>query len=154
MAKKESFLYTYSKALRCTFFGEWKNSCSSKFVELLLLNRVKARWSKNRAAQGFYYINSFSSNIFGPNSKTCTCKVRAAWGRVSRGLTVNGIFKISGFHWSKWAIACLIWRTFIFWIFSLQPPRLLTNLKNESSPNKAIYSSFRSVEATDFENAI
>ena len=24
----------YSKALRCTFFGEWKNSCSSKFVQL------------------------------------------------------------------------------------------------------------------------
>ena len=29
------------------------------------------------------------SNIFGPNSKTCTCEVRAAWGRVSRGLTVQ-----------------------------------------------------------------
>ena len=28
------------------------------------------------------------SNIFGPNSKTCTCEVRAAWGPVSRGLTV------------------------------------------------------------------
>ena len=46
---------------------------------------------------------------------------------------LNGIFEISGFHWSKWAIACLIWRTFIFQIFSLQPPRLLTNLKNESA---------------------
>ena len=78
----------YSKALRCTFFGERKKSCSSKFVQLLLLNRMKARWLKNRAAQGFHYINSFISNIFGPNSKTCTCKVRAAWGRVSRGLTV------------------------------------------------------------------
>ena len=28
------------------------------------------------------------SSIFGPNSKTCTCEIRAAWGRVSRGLTV------------------------------------------------------------------
>ena len=81
----------YSKALRCTFFGERKNSCSSKFVQLLLLNRVKARWSKKRAAQGFHYINSFISNFFGPNSKTCTCEVRAAWGRVSRGLTVYSI---------------------------------------------------------------
>ena len=36
----------------------------------------------------------------------------------------------------------------------LSKTRLLTNLKNESFPNKAIYSSFRSVEATDFENAI
>ena len=27
----------YSKALRCTFFGERKKSCSSKFVQLLLL---------------------------------------------------------------------------------------------------------------------
>ena len=33
----------YSKALRSTFFGERENSCSSKFVQLLLLNRVKAR---------------------------------------------------------------------------------------------------------------
>ena len=23
----------YSRALRCTFFGEWKNSCSSKFMQ-------------------------------------------------------------------------------------------------------------------------
>ena len=78
----------YSWALRCTFFEEGKNSCRSKFVQLLLLNRVKVRWSKNHAAQGFHYRNSFISNFFGHNSKTCTCKVRAAWGRVSRGLTV------------------------------------------------------------------
>ena len=78
----------YSKALRCTFFGERKNSCSSKFVQLLLLNRVKARWSENRAAQGFHFINLFISSFFGPNSKTCTCEVRAARGRVSQGLTV------------------------------------------------------------------
>ena len=78
----------YSKALRCTFFWKRKKSCSSKFVQLLLLNRVKARCSENRAAQGFYFINSFISNFFGPHSKTCTCKVRATQGRVSRGLTV------------------------------------------------------------------
>ena len=70
-------------------FGERKNLCSSKSVQLLLLNRAKTRLSENRAAQGFHYINSFISNIFGPNSKTCTCEVRAAWGRVSRGLTVQ-----------------------------------------------------------------
>jgi hypothetical protein len=29
------------------FFGEWKNSCSSKFVQLELLNKAKARSSKN-----------------------------------------------------------------------------------------------------------
>ena len=44
------FFSTYSKALRCTFFGEWKNSCISKFVQLELLNKAKARSSKNRAA--------------------------------------------------------------------------------------------------------
>ena len=84
-------------------FGERKNSCSSKFVQLLLLNRLKTRWSKNRAAQGFHFINSFISNFFGPNSKTCTCEVRAAQGRVSRGLTVEfklekiiGIWKHAG----------------------------------------------------------
>ena len=44
-----------------------------------------------------------------------------------------------------------------FWAKQLdwaEPPRLLTNLKNESFPNKTIYSSFQSVEATDFKNAI
>ena len=39
----------YSKALRCTFFGEWNNLCSSKFVQLELLNKAKARTSKNSA---------------------------------------------------------------------------------------------------------
>ena len=75
----------YRKALRCTFFGEWKNSCSSKFVQLKLLNKAIARTWKNRAAQGFYYINSCISKIFGPYSKTCIVKVRVAWGRVSQG---------------------------------------------------------------------
>ena len=42
--------WEYSKALRCTFFGEWKNSCISKFVQLELLNKAKARSSKIRAA--------------------------------------------------------------------------------------------------------
>ena len=70
------------------FFWERKISCSSKIMQLLLLNGVKARWSENRAAPGFHYINSLISNIFGPNSKTCPCEVHAAWGRVSRGLTV------------------------------------------------------------------
>ena len=72
-------------------FWGMKKLVQLKFVQLLLLNRVKAKWSKNRAAQGFYYINSFSSNIFGPYSKTCTCKVHAAWGHVSRGLTVVNV---------------------------------------------------------------
>ena len=39
-------------------------------------------------------------------------------------------------------------------IFNIQPLRLLKNLKNEIFPNKAIYSSFRSVKATDFKNVI
>ena len=42
----------------------------------------------------------------------------------------------------------------IFQIFNIQPPRLLTNLKNERFPNKTNYSSFWSVEATDFKNVI
>ena len=49
----------------------------------------------------------------------------------------NGILEISGFCWSKWAIDCLIF--LIFQIFNIQPPRLLTNLKNESFLNKTIY---------------
>ena len=50
-------------------FWGMKKLVQLKFVQLLLLNRVKARWSKNRAAQGFYYINSFSSNILDPIQK-------------------------------------------------------------------------------------
>ena len=59
----------YSKALRCTFFGERKNLCSSKSLQLLLLNRLKVKWSKNRVPQGFHYINPFISNFFGPSQK-------------------------------------------------------------------------------------
>ena len=47
----------YSKALRCMFFGTTKNPCSSKFVQVELLNRVRERSSKNCAAEGFHYIN-------------------------------------------------------------------------------------------------
>ena len=47
------FRMTYSKALRYTFFGEWKNSCSSNSCNFCYLIGWKARWSKNRAAQGF-----------------------------------------------------------------------------------------------------
>ena len=42
-----------------------------------------------------FWGNSFISNVFGTNSKTCTCKVRAAWGRVSQGLTVIHFFEIT-----------------------------------------------------------
>ena len=66
--------FYYSKALRCTFFGERKNSCSSKFVQLLLLNRTESKMIKKSCCSSFYYINSFSSNFFGPNSKTCSLR--------------------------------------------------------------------------------
>ena len=39
-------IFNYSKASRCTFFRTRKNPCSSKFVQLLLLNKVRARSSK------------------------------------------------------------------------------------------------------------
>ena len=37
------FICTYSKALRCTFLGEWKNQCSSKtfYLRSVLFNRVQ-----------------------------------------------------------------------------------------------------------------
>ena len=43
------------------------------------------------------------------------------------------------FHWSNWAMDCRILKTFIFQIFNIQRPRLLTNLKNEIFPKRAIY---------------
>ena len=55
--KKVSKQIYYHKALRCTFFGTRKHSCSSKFVQLELLNRVKARLSKSCCLKGFRYIH-------------------------------------------------------------------------------------------------
>ena len=78
--------YTMAKVhLRSAFFGERKNSCSSKFEQLLLLTRMKAKCSENRAAQGFHFRNSFISNIL---DLICTCEVPAARGCISQGLTV------------------------------------------------------------------
>ena len=130
-------IWWYSKALRSTLFGERENSCSSKFVQLLLLNRVKAKWSENRAAQGFHFINSFISNFFGPNSKTCTCKVRAARGRVSRGLTVqrdlSAFNRVSGRFWTSFPADFLkkttLWdaRFFKFWFLGVGALKVLKN---------------------------
>ena len=69
-------------------FWGMKKLVQLKFVQLFLLNRVKGKIIKKPCCSRFYYINSFSSNIFGSNSKTCTCKVRAAWASVSQGLSV------------------------------------------------------------------
>ena len=67
----------YSKAFRCTFIGTRKNPCSSKVVQLELLNKAKARTSKNRAALRFSLHKFVHLNFFGPYSKTCIVKVRA-----------------------------------------------------------------------------
>ena len=48
-----------SKYLRCKFFGEWKNLCSSKFLQLESLNKAKVRSSKIHAA----YILNFLDPI-------------------------------------------------------------------------------------------
>ena len=48
-------------------FWAMKKFVQLKFVQLLLLNRVKGKMIKKHAPQGFYYINWFSSNIFGPD---------------------------------------------------------------------------------------
>ena len=42
------------EGLSCTLFGEWKNPCSSKFMQLELLNKANARTWKKRASQGFH----------------------------------------------------------------------------------------------------
>ena len=47
---RKQYTYKYNKALKCIFFGEWKHLCSSKFMQLELLNKTKARTSKNSAA--------------------------------------------------------------------------------------------------------
>jgi hypothetical protein len=40
------FVFQYSKVLRCKYFGERKNSCGSKFVQLLLSKEVNTETSK------------------------------------------------------------------------------------------------------------
>ena len=59
-------------------FWGMKKLVQLKFMQLLLFDRVKGKMIKKPYCSRFYYINTFSSNIFGTNSKTCTCKVRAA----------------------------------------------------------------------------
>ena len=60
------------------------------------------------------------SNIFGPNSKTCTCEVRAAWVRVSRGLTVPKILEIPhNFFGQSTLVIC--WKNSLVFIRSLCP---------------------------------
>ena len=50
------------------FWGK-KKLVQLKIRATFVTYRVKARWSKNRAAQGFHYINSFSSNFLDPIQK-------------------------------------------------------------------------------------
>ena len=61
-----------------------QNSCNLSY----LIRQRQDHPKKKRAAWGFHYINWCISTFFGPYSKTCIVKVRADWGRVSRGLTV------------------------------------------------------------------
>jgi hypothetical protein len=61
------------------------------------------------------------SNIFGPNSKTCTCEVRAAWGRVSRGFTVwQNLDQIIIKIWIKFGYSWFF-QLQIFWRQSVDP---------------------------------
>ena len=64
--------------------GEWKNSCNSKFVQLLLLNRVKGKMIKKRCCSRFllhkfvqlkYFWTQFKNvNLQGPCSlMPCIC---------------------------------------------------------------------------------
>ena len=63
------FCDRYSRALRYTFL-------------------IKIRASQKNVHLKSIYQKTCISNFFGPYSKTCIVEVRAAWGRVSRGLTV------------------------------------------------------------------
>ena len=58
--------------------GGMKKLVQLKFVQLLLLKKGEGKMIKKLCCSRFYYINSVSSNFFGPYSKTCTCKVCAA----------------------------------------------------------------------------
>ena len=50
--------------------------------------KILGKKVKNSCISSKIYQKTCISKIFGPNSKTCIVKVCAAWGRVSRGLTV------------------------------------------------------------------
>ena len=80
----------YSKALRCTFFGDRKNSCSSKFVQLLLLNRVKDKMIKKSCCSRFllhkfvqlkYFWTQFKNvHLQGPCSlRSCISRPYCIW---------------------------------------------------------------------------
>ena len=63
--------FFYSKVLRWTVFWGKKKLVQLKIRATFVTNRVKARWSENRAAQGFHFINSFISIFLDPIQK-CT----------------------------------------------------------------------------------
>jgi len=59
------------------------------------------------------------SNDFGPYSKTCIVKVRASWGRVSRGLTVycNLKKKSMSLHClTLFLLAVVTWQSYMGWL--------------------------------------
>ena len=80
------------------FLGEKKTCAAQNSCNFCYLIRWKQNDLKTVLLKVFT-INSFSSNFLGPNLKTCTCKVRAAWGSVSRGLTVHPSRPISFHNW-------------------------------------------------------
>ena len=93
-----------------------KVSCTKKRAKIVQKRaktcknvHLKYLLTKKRASQGLIYQKACKnvqktcknvqkraktciSNVFGPYSKTCIVKVRASWGRVSRGLTVVDLF--------------------------------------------------------------
>ena len=60
-------------------------------------------FSKKRASQVTIYQKTCISRFSGPYSKTCIVEVPAAWGRVSRGLTVlkTTKFFLQSLEWKK-----------------------------------------------------
>ena len=116
-ATRLKFIHSEKATKFCKIFTLLLTVCTMVKIKLKISHNLVAFSehmnfkSKIRAAKEDIHQNSFfSKNVhlitiyqktcisrfFGPYSKTCTVEVRAAWGRVSRGLTVFLFFPVWG----------------------------------------------------------
>ena len=73
--------------MRCTFWGNGKTHVAQNSCNLSYL--IRQRQEHKKLCSLRFSLHEFVHlKFFGPYSKTSIVKVRATWGRVSRGLTV------------------------------------------------------------------
>ena len=99
-----------SKALRCTFF--WENLCSSKFVQLELLNKAKARSWKKPCSIRFSLHKSMYFKVFWTQLETVhlqgPCSLRPCSSRPYCTCFILFFLYFQGWEFSRTSMATKI----------------------------------------------